>query len=157
MVKELQCVLILDTNGRYTLTDSNGNDVSKSILRKIIKQKPLKSKKQIDRVRLFYLYALRLRGDKYYIGVTAHRNAEKRFEIHKAGRGAKWTVLHEPIEIIEVRPIGKMPESKACKQETLMTIEYMDTYGIQNVRGGSMCYLSTAHCESIYNKLTCTM
>lgn len=78
------------------------------------------------------LYALKLEGDKYYIGKG---DAQKRFQEHLSGgdKAAKWTQLHEPVSIAESRDV------KSAFEEDAMTLEYMDKYGVENVRGGSYC------------------
>ena len=77
------------------------------------------------------LYVLRLQNEKWYIGRSS--NLERRFTQHMDGTGAKWTVLHVPINIHESRPLV------SDEDEDLFTLEYMKQYGIYNVRGGSFC------------------
>lgn len=77
------------------------------------------------------IYVLRLHNDKWYIGRTF--NVERRFEQHVSGDGAKWTFLHKPINIHEIREI------KSDNDEDTITREYMNQFGIYNVRGGSYC------------------
>lgn len=77
------------------------------------------------------IYVLRLRNDKWYIGRTT--NVERRFEQHVSGDGAKWTYIHKPINIHETREI------KSDDDEDKVTREYMNQFGIYNVRGGRYC------------------
>jgi hypothetical protein len=77
------------------------------------------------------LYVLRLQNEKWYIGRSS--NLERRFTQHMNGTGAKWTVLHIPINIHESRPLV------SDEDEDLVTLEYMKQYGIYNVRGGTYC------------------
>ena len=77
------------------------------------------------------IYVLRLHNDKWYVGRTS--NVELRFEQHKNGDGAKWTFLHKPINIYEIREI------KSDNDEDRITREYMKQFGIYNVRGGRYC------------------
>ena len=77
------------------------------------------------------LYVLRLHNEKWYIGRSS--NLERRFEQHMNGTGAKWTVLHVPINIHESRPLV------SDEDEDAVTLEYMKQYGIYNVRGGTYC------------------
>ena len=77
------------------------------------------------------LYVLRLHNDKWYVGRSS--NLERRFTQHMSGTGAKWTVLHAPINIHESRPLV------SDEDEDLVTLEYMKQYGIYNVRGGTYC------------------
>jgi len=76
-----------------------------------------------------FVYAMLCKNTKYYIGKS--KNVEKRFKDHKAGKGAVWTRLNEPIEIIEcMETIDPFEEDKIVKK-------YMLKHGIDNVRGGS--------------------
>jgi len=77
------------------------------------------------------IYVLRLHNDKWYIGRTS--NVERRFEQHVSGDGAKWTFLHKPLNIHEIREI------KSDNDEDTITREYMKEFGIYNVRGGRYC------------------
>lgn len=78
-----------------------------------------------------YLYVLKLQQGKWYIGKSA--NVERRFLQHKEGKGARWTQLHQPIEILYKR---KLLDSS---DETKTTEYYMKMYGVENVRGGTYC------------------
>ena len=81
-------------------------------------------KKNVDKI-----YALKLCNDKYYIGRS--HDPEKHFHNHVGGKGGVWTSAHEPLHLLEVR------EMKSDFDEDSVTLEYMRTYGIDNVRGGS--------------------
>lgn len=93
------------------------------------------------RFRQFQLYALRLETGKFYVGMTAYWDAQKRMDEHLNGKGAKWTSMYLPIEIIETRQLGEVYESQAAKAENDMTVEYMLEHGTEIVRGGDMCYI----------------
>jgi len=77
------------------------------------------------------IYILKCEQDKWYVGKSA--NVNKRFEQHVNGKGAKWTELHKPISI------ELTMELKSDTHEDEVTIEYMEKYGIKNVRGGKYC------------------
>lgn len=77
------------------------------------------------------IYVLRLRNDKWYVGRTS--SVERRYEQHVKGEGSKWTFLHQPLNIHETR------ELKSDDDEDLVTLEYMERFGIYNVRGGRFC------------------
>jgi predicted GIY-YIG superfamily endonuclease len=84
------------------------------------------------------LYALKLEGGYWYVGMT--RNPEKRFKRHLSKKGAAmWTKEHKPLEIYEVRETGLNNDSEVSKLEDEMTIEYAKKYGIDYVRGGGYC------------------
>ena len=61
----------------------------------------------------YYVYILRCKDGSYYTGHA--KDAEKRFEIHKKGRGARYTRMHEPEELIYVEEHGSRGE--AMKRE----------------------------------------
>lgn len=84
--------------------------------------------------------------------MTAYKDAVERFNQHKEGLGSKWTTLHRPVELIEVRDIGVLTESQAAHAENLMAFEYIHKYGLKYVRGGKLCYVSEDLCKTHYNK-----
>lgn len=43
---------------------------------------------------MYYVYMLRCRGDVYYTGMTV--DMRRRFRLHQAGKGAKFTRSHPP-------------------------------------------------------------
>lgn len=92
------------------------------------------------------IYVLRLQHGKYYIGQTT--NIKARFAAHRNGKGAEWTCLHKPIEIIECIEGEPLDEEK-------LTLKYMEKYTINNVRGGSYCQikLSSEQVEQIQKSL----
>jgi predicted GIY-YIG superfamily endonuclease len=78
-----------------------------------------------------YVYALRCANAKWYIGYSV--NPFKRFSAHCNREGAQWTKLHPPEEIMEIYRGDK-------RLENVLTLEYMEKYGWNNVRGGSWTY-----------------
>lgn len=80
------------------------------------------------------IYVLKCRNGKYYIGKT-EKTAMKRYKEHASGNGCAWTRKYRPIELVECTPGDKFEEDKKTKQ-------YMDKYGIDNVRGGSYCQIT---------------
>lgn len=76
-----------------------------------------------------YIYILELSNSNYYIGKT--KNVAKRFIEHKEGNGASWTKLHGGCKLIELR------EATGIFDEDMITLEYMNIYGIDHVRGGA--------------------
>ena len=75
------------------------------------------------------IYILKLKNNKYYIGKT--NDIEKRYLEHMSGNGSLWTQINKPIKIEKVIPnASKYDEDRYVK-------EYMNKYGIDNVRGGT--------------------
>jgi predicted GIY-YIG superfamily endonuclease len=76
-----------------------------------------------------FIYILKLKNNKYYIGKT--QNVENRYEQHLNGNGSSWTKKYKPISIIkQIKSTSQFDEDKYVK-------EYMSKYGIENVRGGT--------------------
>ena len=81
------------------------------------------------------IYVLKLEGGKYYVGRT-NKKVVKRFKEHKAGKSSAWTRKYKPIGIEKIDLDGdKFDEDKLTKQ-------YMEKYGIGNVRGGTYCQIT---------------
>lgn len=101
-----------------------------------------------------FIYALELSGQKYYIGQTT---TSERLQAHFKGKGSAWTKLHEVKSILETVDINVADYHHAEIIENRKTIEYMNLYGWENVRGGfwSLCDLEQhrksllAHKESL--------
>jgi len=78
---------------------------------------------------MVFIYALQLEKNKYYIGKT--NNPQFRLNNHFNSNGSEWTKLYKPLKVIELKPnCDDYDEDKITRQ-------YMDKYGINNVRGGS--------------------
>ena len=92
---------------------------------------------------MIYIYAIKLEKGKYYIGKTS--NPQFRLQSHFDSNGSYWTKKYKPLKVIEIIP--------NCDDydEDKITIQYMDKYGINNVRGGS--FVSSKIDESTMNTL----
>jgi predicted GIY-YIG superfamily endonuclease len=92
-----------------------------------------------------YIYILKLKEKKYYIGKT--KNIEKRWADHLAGNGSGWTKRYKPISLITtVLSTSYFDEDKYVK-------EYMSKYGIENVRGGTYSNIELDdNCISVLEK-----
>lgn len=86
-----------------------------------------------------YIYTLRLEGGFYYVGRT--RNLERRKEQHFGHKGAEWTRLHAPLEVMGTESFIVSSVNEEDRWENHHTIKMMKQYGWQNVRGGfwSVC------------------
>lgn len=78
---------------------------------------------------MVFIYIIQLEQNKFYIGKT--NNPQFRLENHFNSHGSEWTKLYKPLKVIEIKP--------NCDDydEDKITIQYMNKYGINNVRGGS--------------------
>ena len=78
---------------------------------------------------MVFIYVIKLEKDKYYIGKT--NNPQFRLESHFNLNGSEWTKIYKPLRVLELKA--------NCDDydEDKITIQYMDKYGINNVRGGS--------------------
>jgi len=75
------------------------------------------------------IYVLRLKGGRYYIGKS--NNVMNRYKQHLNGSGSAWTRKYKPVSVEKtIHNVSPFEEDKITK-------EYMSTYGIDKVRGGS--------------------
>lgn len=79
--------------------------------------------------RMLFVYVLKCKKDKYYIGRTTSI-ARRLFE-HWDGEGSQWTRLYPPISV------ERIIETHSTYEEGNYVKEYMHLYGIDNVRGGA--------------------
>lgn len=82
----------------------------------------------------YFLYALELEDGYWYVGMTI--DVDKRFTQHMEGKGAKWTALHKPLRIYEIRATNIINPKTASRHEDMMALDYALQYGEANVRGG---------------------
>ena len=94
------------------------------------------------------IYVLKLRTNKYYVGKTT--NPTYRLDDHFSEGGSAWTKKYKPISIHELQP------DRPDTDEQIITQQYMDKYGIDNVRGGPWCKINLSdeekQCISQINK-----
>lgn len=98
-----------------------------------------KKKKRHDNFREWKLYVLLLEHGRYYVGITSYKTIDTRYAQHINGEGAMWTKLYKPISVVETYTIGRTQENKARQEETRVTIDYIEKYGLEMVRGGKFC------------------
>jgi predicted GIY-YIG superfamily endonuclease len=91
------------------------------------------------------IYILRLEGGRYYVGKTD--NIKKRYEQHLSGSGSAWTRKYKPIAI------AKTIENASVYDEDRYVKEYMNRYGVQNVRGGSYVQIELTEAQKDSLKL----
>lgn len=83
-----------------------------------------------------YVYVLELEDHKFYVGMS--KNLPDRLSSHFSGAGALWTKQFHPRRVVQVC-------TGDCKDERRLTLEYMKTYGWQNVRGSGWCRVEMMH------------
>ena len=81
------------------------------------------------------IYALELEQGKYYIGMTCR--FEKRISQHQRGVGSRWTRIHPMERVVETITIKQSDPHVPGNMENKLCAEYMDRYGVNNVRGGT--------------------
>lgn len=83
--------------------------------------------------RQYYVYALRLKQGRYYIGITT--NIKRRLWQHYAGKGARFTMEYPPIKTLGVIDLGIISKFDAVKEEKRYTLKAVKKYGALVVRG----------------------
>jgi hypothetical protein len=96
---------------------------------------------------MVYIYILKLEQNKYYIGKTS--NPYYRIENHTNGSGSAWTKKYKPINVENIIP--------NCDHydEDKYVIQYMDKYGISNVRGGTFSQIVLPETTIEFIKMMC--
>lgn len=90
--------------------------------------------------RHWWLYVLKLEGDKYYVGITS-KTPEHRMQQHINGfAGARWTKKYKPVELFYKKDLGATTPEEAKSYENKVTRKYMNEYGFNNVRGGDLSF-----------------
>ena len=68
---------------------------------------------EVEQLPYYYVYIIRCKDSSYYTGHA--KDVEKRFEMHKKGRGARYTRAHEPEELVYIEQFENRGE--AMKRE----------------------------------------
>ena len=85
----------------------------------------------------YWLYALQLQDNNYYVGITSRKDPQSRIREHQNGfYTAQWVRKHKFAGVKEVIDLGTITSTEARQQEDYRTRQYMDKYGYNNVRGG---------------------
>lgn len=61
----------------------------------------------------YYTYILLIENDSFYCGYTD--DVSKRFKLHLAGKGAKYTRAHKPVKVVYIKEFNT--KSDAMKEE----------------------------------------
>lgn len=91
-----------------------------------------------------YIYVLKLIDDRYYVGRTS--NILRRIEEHFTVGGSVYTKKYKPLKVIEVI------EELTNEDERLKTIEVMEKYGWEKVRGACWCSINISKPDFKKNK-----
>ena len=57
----------------------------------------------------YYVYVLLCKDGSYYTGHA--KDVERRFEMHRNGRGARYTRMHEPEKLVYIEQFGSRGEA----------------------------------------------
>jgi len=57
----------------------------------------------------YYVYILRCKDGSYYTGHA--KDVEKRFEMHRKGKGARYTQIHEPEKLVYLEQFESRSEA----------------------------------------------
>ena len=130
----------LDNNNYCLQIGTTVHELSLSDVKQISKQISKKTGfKPETNKRHWYGYLLELENYKFYVGMTT--NVKARYRKHCSGTGAKWTKIHKPIRVMEVRDFGELTMSEASELEHDMLLEFQLEYS-EHIRGGKECKVS---------------
>ena len=88
------------------------------------------------------VYILQLNNNKYYIGQS--EDIDRRIWYHKNYQGSKWTTTYQVIN--EIKPSTNKQEHF---WELTETLNYMNKYGIENVRGSMFTNIELSQLDKI--------
>lgn len=83
----------------------------------------------------YEVYIIRCRDGSYYTGHA--KDAEKRFGIHKKGRGARYTRMHEPEELVYIEPFESRGEAMRRERQIKRLSHSRKQQLIENSKSGT--------------------
>jgi putative endonuclease len=83
----------------------------------------------------YYVYILRCKDGSYYTGHA--KDAEKRFEMHKKGRGARYTRMHEPEELVYTEELENRSEAMR-RERKIKTFSHNKKQQLINAQNSSV-------------------
>ncbi|SHI12021.1 GIY-YIG nuclease family protein [Pollutimonas bauzanensis] len=92
-----------------------------------------------------YIYVYKLNNGCYYVGRTTRPH--RRYNQHETGKGSAWTRLHGGAVLVECIPKTVKDEDEADAAENIKTLQLMQRYGWQKVRGGWFCGVDEVQTE----------
>jgi len=66
----------------------------------------------------YYVYILRCKDGSYYTGHA--KDVEKRFEMHRKGKGARYTRMHEPEKLVYIEQFESRSEAMRRERKIKM-------------------------------------
>ena len=94
---------------------------------------------------MVFIYVLKCQNNKYYVGKT--ENPDYRLESHFSEGGSAWTRKYKPLQLYQLIP------DQTDHDEQRLTQEYMEKYGVQNVRGGPWCKIDISESLSAIEQI----
>jgi putative endonuclease len=84
----------------------------------------------------YYVYILLCKDGSYYTGHA--KDAEKRFEMHKKGRGARYTRMHEPEKLVYLEQFKSRGEAmRRERQIKRLSHDKKQQLTLENNRSGA--------------------
>ena len=69
----------------------------------------------------YYVYILRCKDGSFYTGYA--KDVKKRFELHKKGRGARYTRIHDPEKLVYVEQFNTRGEAMR-RERKIKTLDH---------------------------------
>lgn len=93
---------------------------------------------QLENIKNYHLYVLKLENNKYYVGITS-KSPEYRLKQHSNDfLAARWTKKYKPLELFYKKDLGFITKPEAESYEAKVVRKYIQKYGLNNVRGGDL-------------------
>lgn len=81
----------------------------------------------------YWLYALLLDDDTYFVGYTNSTNPYDKIIEQGSATGAKWLKKHQPIKVAEIRDVGDLTPDEAKRYGQKLRHAYMLKYGYRKI------------------------
>ena len=69
----------------------------------------------------YYVYILQCEDNSYYTGYT--KNVDKRLNQHRNGKGARYTRIHKPKQLVHLEEFGSRAEAMK-REKTLKKLDH---------------------------------
>ena len=96
---------------------------------------------KITRESGYYVYIIRCKDGSYYTGHA--KDVEKRFDMHKKGRGARYTRMHEPEKLVYVEEFESRSEAMR-RERKIKTLNHTKKQQLITENNISGCPLTEA-------------